>query len=125
MSYSHDVSDWTVPAVDSAEHVAGFELRLIANPKQGLPALSSVNATNGVEESWPKPASKACCGVQLLPLSSEYEIQSVWNDCSMLTLHPVAFCARSAAIQATKMRPAWAVPGGAMPTPAGTVLQNV
>ena len=43
----------------------------------------------------------------------------------MLTLQPVAFCARSAAIQPTVMRPACGVPGGAMPTPAGTVLQNV
>ena len=71
MSYSHEVSDCTVPAVDSAEHAAGLELRLMANPKYGLPAVSSVNETNGVDESWPNPASKACCGVQVRPLSSE------------------------------------------------------
>src|SRR5207244_8389335 len=91
----------------------------------GLPRSSSVKATNGVEVSCPKPASHACCGVQCAPRSSEYEIQTVWNDCSIETLQPVAFCARSAAIHATKMRPAWGRPGGTMATPAGTVLQNV
>src|SRR2546430_7189066 len=91
MSYSHDVSDWTVPAVDSAEQVAGFELRLIVKPRYGLPAESRVKATKGVDESCPKPASNACCGVHVAPLSSEYEIQRVWNDWSMLTLQPVAF----------------------------------
>ena len=43
----------------------------------------------------------------------------------MLTLQPVAFWARSAAIQATKIRPACGLPGGTIPTPAGTVLQKV
>ena len=33
MSYSHEGSDWTVPAVDSAEQVAGFEEELTVNPK--------------------------------------------------------------------------------------------
>src|ERR1051326_4799441 len=84
-----------------------------------------VKPTNGVEASCPIPASNACCGVHVTPLSSEYEIHSVWNAWSMETLQPLAFCARSAAIQATKIRPACAVPGGAMATPAGTVLQNV
>src|SRR5437899_2279270 len=51
--------------------------RLMANAKYGLPSLSSVNATNGVEASWPNPASKACCGVHVLPLSSEYDTHSV------------------------------------------------
>src|SRR5204862_5117206 len=71
MSYSHDRSDWTVPAVDSAEHVAGLELRLFANPKYGLPARSIVNPASGVDASWPKPASNACWGVHVTPLSSE------------------------------------------------------
>ena len=42
MSYSHDGSDCTVPAVDSAEHVAGLELALTARPKYGLPWVSVV-----------------------------------------------------------------------------------
>src|SRR5438132_5357897 len=33
MSDSQEASDCTVPTVDSAEHVAGFELRLAAKPK--------------------------------------------------------------------------------------------
>ena len=49
----------------------------------------------------------------------------MWKDWSIETLQPLAFCARSAAIHATVMRPACGVPGGAMLTPAGTVLQNV
>src|SRR5438034_11120646 len=68
MSYSHEGSDCTVPAVDSAEHFTGSELRLIVNPRYGFPARSRVKPTNGVEESWPKPASNACCGVQVSPL---------------------------------------------------------
>src|SRR5438445_8889726 len=98
MSYSQDVSLCTVPAADSAEQVAGFELRLVANPKYGLPWLSVVKPTKGVEASCPIPASNACWGSQLLPPSSEYEIQTVWNDCSIETLHPAAFWARPAAI---------------------------
>src|SRR5436190_11595001 len=43
----------------------------------------------------------------------------------MVILHPVAFCGRSAAIQATMIRPACGCPGGTMPTPAGTVLHIV
>src|SRR5438309_7903141 len=100
MSYSQDVSDCTVPAVDSAEQVAGLALRLIVKPKYGLPWLSVVNTTKGVDASWPTPPSKACWGVHVTPLSSEYDTHSVWKDCSMLTLQPVAFWARSAAIQA-------------------------
>src|SRR5439155_559241 len=42
MSYSQDGSDCTVPAVDSAEHVAGLELALTARPKYGLPCVSVV-----------------------------------------------------------------------------------
>ena len=49
----------------------------------------------------------------------------MWKDCSMLTLQPVAFWARSAAIQPTMIRPAWGWPAGTMRTPAGTVLQKV
>src|SRR6266550_3914966 len=71
MSYSQDVSLCTVPAADSAEQVAGFEFKLFANPKYGLPWLSVVKPTNGVDASWPMPASKACCAVQVSPLSSE------------------------------------------------------
>ena len=63
--------------------------------------------------------------VHVTPLSSEYEIHSVWKDCNMLTLQPDPFCAGSAAIQATNIRPACGVPGGAIATPAGTVLQSV
>src|SRR5438094_3580283 len=125
MSYSHELSDWTVPAVDSAEQVTGFELRFTPNPKYGLPCRSSVNATNGVDVSWPIPASNACCGVQVWPPSSEYETQIVWNACAIVTLQPLAFWGRSAAIQPTMMRPACGLPGGTMPTPAGTVLQSV
>ena len=43
----------------------------------------------------------------------------------MVTLQPVAFCARSAAIHATKIRPACGNPGLTIWTPAGTVLQKV
>src|SRR5439155_26638933 len=75
MSYSHEVSDCTVPAVDSVEHVSGFELRLIVKPRYGFPALSRVTPTKGVEESWPKCASNACCRVQVSPLSLEYEFK--------------------------------------------------
>ena len=35
MLYSHEVSDCSVPAVDSAPHVAGFAFKLLANPKSG------------------------------------------------------------------------------------------
>src|SRR5438067_316950 len=70
-SYSHDGSDWTVPAVDSAEHVAGFAFRVVSKAKYGLPRRSVVNAANGVDVSWPTPASKACCGVHVAPPSSE------------------------------------------------------
>src|SRR5437868_14834584 len=71
------------------------------------------------------PASNACCAAHVTPLSSEYERNRLWNDCSIVTLQPDAFCTGSAAIQATKMRPACGVPGGAIATPAGTVLQKV
>src|SRR5207249_12255776 len=57
MSYSQDGSDCTVPAVDSAEHVAGLQLALTARPTDALPCVSVVYATNGVEVSWPIPAS--------------------------------------------------------------------
>src|SRR2546430_11315584 len=70
------------------------------------------------------PASKACCAAHVTPLSSEYERNRLWNDCSIVTLQPVGFCTGSAAIQATKMRPACGVPGGAIATPAGTGLQK-
>src|SRR4051794_15692079 len=99
MSYSHELSVWTVPAADSAEHVAGFELRFTSSPKYGLPWRSSVNATNGVEVSWPTPASNACWGVQVVPPSSEYDTQTVWKDWAIVTLQPVAFCGRSEATQ--------------------------
>src|SRR5438034_2768725 len=124
MSYSHEESDWTVPAVDSAAHVTGFELALTVKPKYGFPCRSSVKATNGVDVSCPMPASKACCGVQVRPPSSEYEIQTVWNASAIVTLQPVAFWGRSAAIQPTMIRPACGLPGGTIPTPAGTVLQS-
>ena len=71
------------------------------------------------------PASNACCAAHVTPLSSEYERNRLWNDCSIVTLQPVGFCTGSAAIQATKIRPACGVPGGAIATPAGTVLQKV
>ena len=37
MSYSHEGSDWTVPAVDSAEQVIGFEDAFTVRPKYGFP----------------------------------------------------------------------------------------
>ena len=51
MSDSQEVSDCTVPAVDSAEHVAGFELRLAAKPKYGFPWSSVVKLAKGVDAS--------------------------------------------------------------------------
>jgi hypothetical protein len=52
MWYAHLGSDWTVPAVDSAPHVAGLSLGAgVVNATYGLPWSSSVNAANGVEAS--------------------------------------------------------------------------
>src|SRR3954466_12167699 len=84
-----------------------------------------VNPTNGVEVSWPMPASKASWGVHVEPPSSEQETHIVWKVSYWLALQPAASSGASAAIQPTMMRPACGWPGGTMPTPAGTVLQNV
>src|SRR5437867_11896014 len=80
MSYSQDVSLCTVPAAESAEQVAGFECKLFAIPKYGLPWLSSVKPTNGVDASWPMPASKACCAVWVRPPSSYEDTPRVGKD---------------------------------------------
>src|SRR5438445_10728445 len=95
MSYSQELSDWTVPAVDSAEQVAGFALRLTYRPKYGFPCRSSVKATKGVDVSCPTPASKAGWGGQLCPPSSGYVTQTVRNAWTMVTLQPVARGVRS------------------------------
>src|SRR5205823_2688148 len=65
-------SDCTVPAADSAAHVAGLLPGAgVVNATYGLPSRSSVNPANGEEVSCPMPASYASCGVQLLPPSSD------------------------------------------------------
>src|SRR5438445_13149624 len=106
MSYSQELSDWTVPAVDSAEQVAGFALRLTSRPKYGFPCRSSVKATKGVDVSCPTPASKACWGAQVCPPSSGSDTRTEWNDWAIGTVHPGAAWVRSAAFHATVSAPA-------------------
>ena len=122
MRYAHVGSDWTVPAVDSAAQTAGLSLGAgVSNPMYGFPWVSSVNAANGVDASWPTPASYASCGVQVAPLSSDQATNRLWNDWTIVTLHPVPGLSGSEAIHETNMRPGCGPPR-AISAPIGTVL---
>src|SRR5258708_3402304 len=91
MWYGHVGSLCTEPAVDSAAHFPGLSLGPgVANARYGLPLLSSVKPVNGVEASWPMPASYASAIVHDFPMSSDHATNRLWKDWTMVTLQPVA-----------------------------------